>query len=109
MSSIGCGNGQVDGMETLSLNQIIEYALSILEMFQPVFWLLAGLLLINLLLRIFIILKPDKVTIRKPEEISHTPAWVYKEEEHRSRTQRYANRIHHHRARGSKCTSSKSY
>jgi hypothetical protein len=89
----------------------IESILQLLEVMSPAIVLLTGLFLgMNILHLVMSFSDIDRRPLGRAEQsvaIRKLPSWVIEENKHRARVERYANRIHHHRARVSKRASRK--
>lgn len=91
----------------MELHQIIEYVSQLLSDLLPAFWLVGGLWMVLMVIKVIIRISDFETLGKKNVPIRHVPSWVIEEDKHRARTLEYQLKIHHHRARVSKGTSRK--
>jgi len=77
---------------------IKEYISQMLIELLPTFWLLVGLLICLMAIKVIIRISDFSILGKTNVKIKHIPSWVIEEDNHRARTLEYHNRIHHHRA-----------
>ena len=78
---------------------IEEYISQMLIELLPAFWLLVGVWICFIAIKIIIRISDFSTLGKTNVKIKHIPSWVIEEDNHRARTLEYHNRIHHHRAR----------
>ena len=91
----------------MELHQIIEYVPQLLSDLLPAFWLVCGLWMVLMVIKVIIRISDFEPLGKKNVQIKQVPSWVIEEDKHHARTLEYQLRIHHHRARVSKGTSRK--
>jgi len=91
----------------MELHEIIEYISQMLSDLLPAFWLLGGLSIVLMVIKVIIRISDFETLGKKNVQIKRVPSWVIEEDKHHARTLEYQLRIHHHRARVSKGTSRK--